>query len=113
MLQLFCWDKMDPHLKFDSKVKTDDTTITHSPRRCEKLYLTIKRLAEERSSGFQTWKKKKCLLKPGEDWLEFYGDRAWLAWWTFSSVLWSHLFELTFQVTNEVAFDIYIRATLT
>ena len=59
MLQLFCWDKMDPHLKFDSKVKTDDTTITHSPRRCEKLYLTIKRLAEERSSGFQTWKKKK------------------------------------------------------
>lgn len=54
---------MDPHLKFDSKVKTDDTTNTHSPRRCEKLYLTIKRLAEERSSGFQTDLKKKNVFR--------------------------------------------------
>ena len=71
MLQLFCWDKMDPHLKFDSKVKTDETTITHSQRICENLYLTIKRLAEERSSGFQTLKKKNVFWNLGKTDLSF------------------------------------------
>lgn len=53
MLQSFCWEKIDPHLKFYSKVKTEDTTNTHSPRKYEKLYLTIKMLAEDSNSGFQ------------------------------------------------------------
>lgn len=73
MLQLFCWDKMDLHLKFDSKVKTDNTTNAHSPRRCEKLYLTIKRLAEEWSSGFQTDFKKMAF--------EIWGRLTWVLWW--------------------------------
>ena len=76
MLQSFCWEKMDPHLKFDSKVKTDDTTNTHSPRRYEKLYLTIKRLAEESSSGFQAdLKKKKMAFKIWRRRL------TWVLWW--------------------------------
>lgn len=80
MLQSFCWEKIDPHLKFYSKVKTDDTTNTHSPRRYEKLYLTIKMLAEDSSSGFQADKKKKKngFRDLGKKTLEFYGDKAWL-----------------------------------
>ena len=69
MLQSFCWEKIDPHLKFYSKDKTDDTTNTHSPRRYEKLYLTIKILAEDSSSGFQAdlKKKKKWLSRSREE----------------------------------------------
>lgn len=48
---------MDPHLRFDSKAKTDDTTNTHSPRRHEKLYLPIKKLAEENSAVSQAGQK--------------------------------------------------------
>lgn len=86
-----------PPSNFILKSKLRTPQIHTHQENMKSFYLTIKMLAEDSNSGFKLIKKKNGFRDLGKKTLEFYLDKAWLAWWRFSNVLWPQLLGWPFR----------------